>query len=69
MTYRVFSQDVGPSGFSAIKDVTAESPRAAVAKVKPAWKGEKMIALPYSRRDLWPNNKTGAVPCEALEFC
>lgn len=68
MRYRVFAQDVGKSGYSGVKDITAESPRGALAKVPPAWEGERMIALPHTRKDLWPNGKTGAVPREALRY-
>lgn len=67
--YRVFSQDVGKYGYSGVKDVMADSPRSAVNKVGQAWEGEKMIALPHGRKDLWPDGQTGRVPREALRYC
>ena len=69
MKYRVFSQDVGRSGYSAVKDVLADSSKQAIELVGHAWIGEKMIALPHDREDLWPHGKTGEVPPEALKFC
>lgn len=66
--YRVFSQDVGKTGYSGVRDVTAQSAAAAVEQVPPAWSGERMIALPHDRRDLWPHATTGAVPAEAHEL-
>lgn len=32
----------------------------------PCWEGCLLIALPHSRKDLWPNGKTGAVPKQAI---
>jgi len=34
--------------------------------LRPAVDGMRLIALPHSRRDLWPNGDTGKVPTEAL---
>lgn len=36
--------------------------------VKPLYCGCRLIALPHSRKDLWPNSRTGQVPKEALKF-
>ncbi len=30
--------------------------------------GQRLIALPHSRKGLWPDGKTGKVPAEALRF-
>lgn len=62
--YRVFVQDVGRSGYSAVCDMTAYRPRDAVARADhkwPAWKG-KHIALNHDRKHLWPDGKTGRLP-------
>ena len=34
----------------------------------PMWYGKRLIALPHSRKDLWPNGKTGRVPSAALLY-
>lgn len=73
--YRVFVQDVGTDGYSGFCDVD-------VSKLLPVklavlyagngsltWGGRKLIALPFDRRDLWPNSKTAEVPRQALEWC
>ena len=36
--------------------------------VPPSEWGDRLIALPHSRKDLWPDGKTGKVPDEALSF-
>jgi hypothetical protein len=32
------------------------------------WIRGKLIALPFNRKELWPDSKTGKVPEGALEF-
>lgn len=71
--YRVFVQDVGRSGFSGLQDAMAECPEDAVAHfaVPEGGKtlhGQKLIALPHSRKDLWPHPTLGSVPKEALQY-
>ena len=77
MKYRVFVEDVGRNKFSGVGDAEAATPRKAIYKASaidpgseflPTWYGRKLIALPHSRKDLWPNGKTGSVPREALNF-
>lgn len=73
--YRVFVQDVGTDGYSGFCDVYVAKilpPEAAVLEAgngSRVWAGRKLIALPFDRRDLWPNSQTGQVPPEALKFC
>ena len=67
--FRVFEQDVGDSGYSALDDVTAETMIDAwnqATRLHPQIKG--LICLPHSRRDLWPNWKTGELSAEAARF-
>jgi hypothetical protein len=71
--YRIFSEDVGPGKFSAVEEVTAPNPREAILpfctdKKRRLWYGQRVIALPDNRRDLWPDSKTGTVPSEALKY-
>ena len=74
--YRIFVQDVGAYGFSGVVDAMGHSPGDAIDQSETAsppaekrqWFGRKLIALPYTRMDLWPDGKTGAVPTEALKF-
>lgn len=69
MRYRVFVQDVGESGYSGVRDITAKAPYNAITKwVNKYWPRYKFIALPHSRKDLWPHKTTGAVPTEALQY-
>lgn len=69
MRFRIFTQDVGDSGYSGVCDVVAESMNEALQKAPPrAWRREKYIALPHSRRDLWPDGKTGELSPEAVRF-
>ena len=73
MRYRVFSEDVGKGKFSAVDDTTANSPEEAILpyctdKVKKLWHGQRIIALPHNRKDLWPHGYTGVVPKEALRY-
>jgi hypothetical protein len=35
---------------------------------RPRWSGKRLIALPHSRRELWPEGLTGYVPAEAFKF-
>jgi hypothetical protein len=71
--YRLFCEDVGGPGsgcFSGIRDIEALSPQAAV-KTEAHWErstGQRVIALPHSRKDLWPRMPDGKVPAEALRF-
>lgn len=71
-SYRLFVEDVGKGRFSAmgVPEVRAANPKAAIqAGFGPAlWNGKRIIALPHERKDLWPNEKTGEVPEEALNF-
>ncbi len=65
--YRVFVQDVGESGYSGFTDAVADSVDDALQDFR-AVGGPKFIALPYSRRDLWPHPTTGRVSTEALRI-
>lgn len=68
--YRLFVQDVGVSGYSGLYDVEAANSRAAarLARAEGRRRRAKVLALPHDRRDLWPEQYTGEVPREALEF-
>lgn len=78
--FRIFVQDVGRSGYSGYKDVEAGSASAAVHKIAPRGvcpccglqlRGgvhPHLIAVPHSRKDLWPDWQTGRVPQEALNY-
>ena len=70
--YRVFVQDVGRTGYSGMRDCKASSPQEAIRlllEFQHERPGEwKYIAIPHSRRDLWPNGQTGAVTKEALNY-
>jgi hypothetical protein len=73
MTFRVFVQDVGESGFSGVDDINAPDSLKAIMKFAYppgglTWYGKKLIALPHDRKDLWPDGQTGHVPEEALSF-
>ena len=73
MRYRIFSEDVGIEKFSALDEVDAPNPRAAISpfctdKTRKLLHGRRVIALPTNRKDLWPDGKTGRVPKEALEY-
>lgn len=76
MKYRLFVEDMGDPGdslFSGVEDVEADSPRKAILKYTGTgstnWiDGRRYIALPHSRKDLWPHSRSGAVPPEALEY-
>lgn len=76
--YRVFVEDVGPDRFSGLADAEAPGPRTAIVMVTDVDEREddlllldglKLIALPHSRKDLWPDGSTGIVPDEAFRFC
>jgi hypothetical protein len=68
-SFRLFVQDVGAAGYSAVTDVVAFDHAQALRVVNkiridpPGW-----LLLPHSRRDLWPDGKTGAVTAEALRL-
>jgi hypothetical protein len=67
-SFRLFVQDVGAAGYSAVTDVVSSDHAEALRVVRkiridpPDW-----LLLPHSRRDLWPNRK-GAVKAEALRL-
>lgn len=67
--FRLFVQDVGSRGYSAVTDVISSDHADALRVVRkvridpPDW-----LLLPHSRRDLWPDGRTGAVTAEALRL-
>ncbi len=70
LLFRIFAQDVGQTGYSGVCDHEDTSAPPAVAWADerwPVWKG-RHLALPYDRRDLWPDSATGQVPPEALRI-
>lgn len=74
MQFRIFVQDVGPYGYSGYTDVSAADPKEALAAIgEGKGQGKRrrplFIALPKSRKDLWPDGKTGRVPQESLRYC
>ena len=38
------------------------------ATLRPRVDGLRLIALPHSRKDLWPHSRTGKVPTAALSY-
>lgn len=63
MKFRMFTNDVARNRYSALRDCEANTPSAALKKTAvglPA--GTKLLALPYSRPDLWPDRTTGRIP-------
>lgn len=71
--YRIFVEDVGPGRFSCsgFGDIIASSPDDAIQKTSKSWKWQgnrRFLALPHTRKDLWPDGKTGEVPAEAYLF-
>lgn len=71
MKYRVFTNDVGPNQFSALREIDARFDDEALLKgvrdCNGLPSGTKILVLSEQRRDLWPNGKTGRVPKEALD--
>ena len=67
--FRVFVQDVGDSGYSGLGDFEALDAFGAASQAmnKMHIEAKKLLALPATRKDLWPN-KTGLVPYAALEY-
>ncbi len=70
MKWRVFTNDVGPNQFSALKEIEAESWDEALRKMKPLAKQLrcKVLVAPENRRDLWPDGQTGRIPTEAKRY-
>jgi hypothetical protein len=77
--WRVFTNDVGPHQYSGLKDITASSLSEAKAMAKQRWgnlpidprrvdKTLRILVLPHSEKNLWPNGQTGRIPKEA-ECC
>ncbi len=71
--WRVFVQDIGKAGYSGLSDVPANSAKDALTQFYAANPSchiphTKLLPLPHSRVDLWPNGKTGAVSLAALEY-
>lgn len=74
MKYRVFTNDVGPSRFSAYRDVEAPNDEAALkaaalvcSRLAFRASGGKILVLPHDKRGIWPNGNTGAVKAGAVE--
>jgi hypothetical protein len=63
MTYRVFTNDVGPSRYSALRQVNAGSLRGALEQAARGGlpKGTKILCIPEDRMDLMPNGQSGRV--------
>lgn len=66
-SFRIFVQDVGKKGYSGLSDIEAYTVEHALDLVG-AVSSKKYIALPHTRKDLWPNGKTGRVTEEALKL-
>ena len=64
--YRVFVQDVGESGYSAIGDTLASSAEQAVENMRlqkrHSWDKRDMKAFWHGDKTGWPDSKTGLVP-------
>lgn len=62
--YRIFTNDIGPHAYSALRDVVAPTVSEAIAK---GWKGRlptgvKVIACDHEQKQWWPDGKTGKLP-------
>jgi hypothetical protein len=76
MRFRVFTNDVGPKRFSALRDVTAatfdsalEETAQRLANIAKHAPRRLMVAIiPHDQRELWPNGKTGVLPDAAFDY-
>ena len=67
--YRVFTNDVGPNAYSALRDITAESITDAKRKAKTMIDQEtKALVLPHTLRHLWPDGISGRIKTTAQGF-
>ena len=67
MKYRLFTNDAGPNGYSALKDIEAKSIESACIKARThLWRGEKGILLPLQEKPYWPD--TGKTPPTANQL-
>lgn len=62
--YRLFVQDIGDAGYSGYFDIEASDATEAIMWADHRIR-HKLIALPFSRRDLWPDGD-GNVKAVAL---
>lgn len=67
MKFRVFTNDVGPNAYSCLMSLSAKDQNEANRKARRiAGKLDcKAVALPESRRELWPDGQTGLLPAES----
>lgn len=70
MKYRLFTNDVGPEQFSALRDIDANSDAAALTEARKVaeYLQCKVLAIPHSLSALWPNGKTGRISAKARHF-
>lgn len=64
MTYRVFTNDVGPNAYSALCDITASNQDQAcqrAARRAQRFAPVKVLAMPENKRSDWPNGQTGRI--------
>jgi hypothetical protein len=80
--YRIFTNDIGPMRFSAWADVRGACPREAVMRSRalhlPSFRLDRphatarrlhlVLAIPLSRKDIWPDEKTGKTKPEARKY-
>ena len=67
--YRIFVQDVGENGYSALSDITGAADQAEALRIAGRIRFEcAVLVLPHARRDLWPDSKTGLVTAEAVRL-
>lgn len=67
MVYRIFTSDIGPMQFSALKDVDTADPFKTIEDVAARF-STVALALPHTRRDLWPDGQTGKLSEDCIKF-
>lgn len=71
MKYRVFTNDVGPDQYSALREIDAPTLKDALAIAASdlgLTKGTKFLCLTRDQAELWPHGFSGRVPAAALKF-
>lgn len=63
--YRLFTSDIGPMQFSAYQDTYTADPTERIRELSRAL-NTTAIALPHTRRDIWPDGKTGKLSAAAV---
>lgn len=65
--YRIFTSDIGPMQFSALCDVYTAQPSKTVEKTSFRF-NTTAIALPHTRKDLWPDGQTGKLSDDSKDY-